>query len=204
MIIKRGDFMIFVNRTMKKLYVAFFVLSITALVAGCGASGSSQTKVGIAPDWVNDDPPEDGFCGIGFAKTMDPSLGYQTAVFRARRDIAAQISAAVTAMLRDYSREAGTINNPAAVKSIESVGMELIDRDLTNARVVKRQQTSDGSWWVKVELGTRAAAKIANDSVVDNEAARFAEWKHADAEKRMEYELQKRKSQSAPTPRSVD
>jgi hypothetical protein len=154
-----------------------------------------------APEWVDELPPEDALWGIGIARLQNESLAQQTAVSRARRDVAGQLSILVQGMLIDYAREAGTLNDSTSIQFIESVSRDLIDANLSGSVPNARNRMSDGTWWVRVALNKADARKAVND-IVDNEAARFADFKAQEALKMLDQKLSE--AEINPTPRSVD
>jgi hypothetical protein len=154
-----------------------------------------------APKWADEMPPEDAFWGIGIARLQNESLAQQTATSRARQDAAGQLSVLVQGMLTDYAREAGTLNDSTSIQFIETVGRDLINANLSGAVPNARERMSDGTWWVRVALNKADAQKAVND-VVDNEAARFAEFKAQEALKMLDQKLAE--ASIKPTPRSED
>ncbi|MCL2805797.1 MAG: LPP20 family lipoprotein [Treponema sp.] len=184
---------------MKKLYVLFIAILAVALVFGCASTPSAPRM--DAPEWVDDLPPEDAFWGIGIAKLQNESLARDTAISRARRDVAAQMSTLVQSMLTDYAREAGTLNNSASIQSIERVTQELVNVNLSGAIPNAQKRMPDGTWWVRVALLKADANRVVNE-VFDNEAARYADFRAAEASRMMQDRIAQ--TESRPTPRSID
>jgi len=168
---------------MKRSYVVLVVLLIAALGTGCPSTPKATQPT--APSWFSELPPEDAFWGIGIAKMTNDSLGLETATTRASRDVARQIGQLVQGLLTDYSREAGLVNNPASVQHIENIGRNLVNANLAGARVNRRERMPDGTWYVRVSLSNGELERVIN-SVYDNEAASFAEWKKDEALKRLD------------------
>jgi hypothetical protein len=185
---------------MKKLNVLFMAAMVSSLVLGCGSSPASAPRMD-APKWVDELPPEDAFWGIGIAKLQNESLAQQTATSRARRDAAGQLSVLVQGMLTDSAREAGTLNDSTSIQFIENVGRDLINANLSGAVPNARERMSDGTWWVRVALNKADAQKAVND-IVDNEAARFADFKAQEALRMLDQKLAE--AVIRPTPRSED
>jgi hypothetical protein len=182
----------------------FFAAAIGAvLLAGCGSTPASPPPPPPlnAPEWVEELPPEDAFWGIGIARLQNESLAQQTATSRARRDVAGQLQILVQGMLTDYAREAGTVNDSTSIQFIESVGRDLVNATLAGAAPNARKRMPDGTWWVRVSIAKADAKKVVND-VIDNEAARFAEFKAQEALKMLDQQLAA--TQSKPSPRSED
>lgn len=192
---------------MKKLNLLFALPLAALLLAACASQPAAQPasaaqKVSTVPDWYeNEVPPEDVFWGIGFAKLADDTTSVDRAGYRARRDVAAQLSAMVQAMLTDYTRTAGTLENSTSLQFIESVGRELINAQLNGAVINKRAHMEDGSWWIRVQF-RKADAKKAITDIIDNEAAQFAEFKAQEALKMLDAQLAN--TQSKPQARGED
>ncbi|MCL2139093.1 MAG: hypothetical protein FWH41_06130 [Treponema sp.] len=178
----------------------FPVMAIIAFGAGCGSNSSSRANAN-KPKWVSELPPKDAFWGIGFAKLQNDNLAMQTAASRARRDVAKQISVHVQEMLADYAKKSGLTDSARSVQSIENIGVELVNLQLTGAVVNARDQMPDGSWWVRVSISKDAAKKEIN-KIVDREMAEFTEFKTKQALEILEIQLDK--TQSRPSPRSED
>ena len=163
---------------MKRSYVLFVALLITALGAGCKSTPSPY------PAWVSELPPGDAFWGIGMAKLTNDALGLETATTRASRDVARQISQLVQGMLIDYAMEAGLANDPVSNMHIENIGRNLVNYSLSGARVNKREKMPDGTWYIRVTITNEELERVVN-TVYNNEAAAFAEWKRDKALERL-------------------
>jgi len=188
---------------MKRFFVLFIALLIAALGAGCSSTPVSQSSAVVSnlPEWFNDSPHEDVFWGIGIAKLQNDGLGLETAASRARRDVAATINALVQAMLTDYAREAGLINDSSSIQSIERIGRDIINTNLSGATPNARTRMQDGTWYVRVVLRKADAKQVIMD-VFDNEAARYADFKAQEALKMLDAQLEK--SQVRSTGRDFD
>ena len=186
---------------MRKLSVLFAALLVVALV-GCASSASPQAApASTAPDWIAELPPEDAFWGIGMAKLQNESLAMETATTRAQRDVARQISASVQALLTDYANESGLQGNSRSVQSIENIGRNLVNMNLSGATPNQRTRMPDGTWYVRVSVKKADAQKTVN-SIVNHEMADFAEFKADQALRMLDSELSK--TQSRPQVRSED
>jgi len=187
---------------MKKNYVLFAVITIAAVVLCTAALGGCATQKNVnVPDWIDELPPQDEFWGIGFAKLQNEGLARETALSRARRDVAAQLSAMAQSMLTDYARESGTLNETASIQSIERVAQELINVNLNGATPSAQKRMDDGTWWIRVTLKKADAQKAVND-VFTTEASRYADFKAGEASRMMQERIAQ--TQSKPTPRSTD
>jgi hypothetical protein len=165
---------------------------IAALVVSCKSAPAPQPQAAATdtPEWFNDFPPEDVIWGIGTAKQSNDSMSMQFAEARARQSIAFQLEAAVKAMLTDYGEDMGSQN---ITNLQESIGQQLAQAKLTGAIPIKRWKAPDGTYWYLVQYSRADAAKYAT-SVVDGEAARYAEYKTSDALARMNAALAESKA----------
>jgi len=184
---------------MKKHYFLFaFIISI-ALVMGCKTLNLSLDNT--VPEWIDELPPEGTIWGIGVAKLQNESLARETATSRARRDVASQLSVLVQSMLTDYAREAGTLQNSTSIQFIESVTRNLIDTNVSGVIPNAQKRMSDGTWWIRVSLSKADAQRLATDAI-ENEAARYAEFKAQEALRMLDAQLSQ--TQSRPTVVSED
>jgi hypothetical protein len=149
------------------------------------------------PEWLNDFPPDDVLWGIGVAKQSSENMSMTMAESRARQNIAFQLSTEVEAMITDYARDAGTINDQASLQLAETVGRQITQTTLSGVSPVKRWKANDGTWWYLVQLKKSDAARIASD-IIDNEAARYAEFKTMEALKMMDAQLAKKNDKPVP------
>ncbi|MDR0663440.1 MAG: LPP20 family lipoprotein [Spirochaetaceae bacterium] len=175
------------------------ILCICALftVFGC----ASKPKTIISPDDPKDvpefvtNPPqsETEIYGFGSARLNNSELARQTAEARARRAIANNLSIQVQGMLTDYAREAGTINNSASLQLVENVGREVINVKLSGVKILKRQLSKSGTWWVLASY-SKDAAKNELANVIENEASRYADFKAKEALKMLDEQLDKQQT----------
>jgi hypothetical protein len=165
------------------------------------ASASAVLPASPTPDWYEEIAPVDVFWGIGEAKLQDPSQAPAVATLRAQRDVAGQLGTLVQSLLTDYYRQAGLINDPAAIQHIESITRGVINQDLSGATVNKRARMTDGASFIRVSLSKSDAVRVINN-VADNEAARYADFKRQEALKMLDAEIAR--TQSKPTVVSAD
>jgi hypothetical protein len=188
---------------MKKLFPITAALILALLAFGCAgqpasAPGASASAPVVLPPWINEVAPEDALWGVGSAKQSSTQMSMTLAETRARADIARQLSTVVEGMITDYTRDAniGTANQ-ATIGLQESINRQLSQAQLTGARRDQLWSAPDGTFWARVVYSKADAAKYAADSiknVVDNEAARYAEFKAMEATKLMDDQLSKYKS----------
>jgi len=185
---------------MKKLSVLFIAMMIMALVVGCKSAPAPAAAAPVltSPAWVAEIPPEDVVYGIGIARLQNPTLAMQTALTRAQREAAMQISTLVRGELTDYANESGLADNPRSMIAIESIGSNLVNMDLSGATIDKREQMPDGTWYVRVSVSKGTINNRVKD-VVNNEMADFAEFRADQAMRRLESQINN--TSTRPTPR---
>ena len=192
---------------MKNLKLLFVVMLVLAMGIGFGVTdvaakgkkdvGTAPVVIPNSPDWISEEAPENAIWGIGFAKLANPSLAQRTAQSRAQRDVASQISVYAAELLTDYASESGLADDARSMIAIENIGKTVTNMQLNGARRQKMQQMSDGTWWVRVEVLKGDALKQVG-SIVNNETANYAEFRAAEALKKLEFEMGSAKS--VPTP----
>jgi hypothetical protein len=126
--------------------------------------------------------------GIGSAKQSSDNLSMTMAEARARQNIAQQLSTLAKGMITDYARDAGTTNNQASLNLAESVSQQLTQATLNGVTPRQRWKAPDGTWWYLVEYKKADAARAAT-GIIDNEAARYAEFKALNSLEAMEKKL---------------
>ena len=175
-----------------------FAVVIVFTITGCGTAKTNATQA-TAPSWVDELPPSDMYWGIGFAKLQNEGLARDTATARARSNVAAQLGVLVQGMLTDYARESGTLNNSASIQSIERIGREIIDMNLTGATPNAQTRMNDGTWWGRVGISKANLQRELND-IFQTEASRYADFKSQEAQRMLDAQL--KQAQSRPTPRA--
>jgi hypothetical protein len=183
---------------MRKFAVVLICL-LAVLFAACGSTSKARTTIQDpnTPEWLNDFPPEDTLWGIGVAKQSSTNIAMTMAESRARQNIAFQLNTEVQAMITDYARDAGTTNNQASLELAETVGRQLTQITLTGVSPLKRWEAPDGTWWYLVGLKKADAARAAA-GIIDNEAARYAEFKAMESLKMMDAKLAEKNDKPVP------
>ena len=182
---------------MKKIFVLFLSIAAVSLVIGCSSAPATKS-----PPWLSQIAPVDVFWGIGAAKLSDDTQALRVAEVRARTNAAEQIGTTVQGMLTDYYNEAGDVNNPRAVRAVESINRSLVNQEVRGATPNERWQAPDGTWWVRVQVSkTDAMASILQ--TVRNESADYAEFRSSQALQQLEYQLRNNPS-SQIAPRTTD
>jgi len=164
---------------MKKNVIVISALLALVLLAGCASGGGEKVKERRdLPDWFLNPPvSEDVIYGLGMAKMSSDSLSRDTAIARARKDVALQVSTRVQSMMTDYAQEAGAEDNTQTINFVESITKQVADVELRNAVTEKVYASVDGNWFAMVSYPkgqfTEDVAKIFSR----NEDAAFAEFK---------------------------
>ena len=190
---------------MKKGIITVLILVLAFMAFGCKSSAAaaivSDTNM---PVWINEQPPEDMLWGIGVSANAQQQMRMTMAEAGARADIARQLSTSVQGMVTDYAREAGGINNTAAMQFQETVNRQITEAELRGAVRELYWTTPDGkTLWVRMKMSKADAAKTAADQIdkaIESEAARYAEFKAMDALKMMDQNL--KKNQTSPIPQT--
>ncbi|MDR1863002.1 MAG: LPP20 family lipoprotein [Treponema sp.] len=190
---------------MKKALVTGLVLLLTLFAAGCGSAPAAAPQAVSDPNmppWINEQAPEDMLWGIGVSSNAAMSLRLTMADSDARADIARQLQTLAQGMVTNYQREAGGIDNTAALGFQESISRQLAQATLQGAvRDISWTTPDNKTLWVRVKMTKADASKsVASEvnKVVESEASRYAEFKAMDAQKMMEAGLDKYSSQPEP------
>jgi hypothetical protein len=172
---------------------------LAVFAAACTSTSKARTTIQDpnTPEWLNDFPPDDTLWGIGTGKQSSEMLSMAMAESRARQNIAFQLNTEVQAMISDYARDAGTIDNQASLQLAETVGRQLTQTTLSGVSPLKRWRANDGTWWYLVHVKKADAAQTVA-GIVDNEAARSAEFKAMEALKMMDTQLAKKNDKPIP------
>jgi len=189
---------------MKKGIFAVLILALAIFAFSCSSSPASPAGVSdpTMPPWVNEQPPEDMLWGIGVSSNAQQQMRLTMADSGARQDIARQLQTLAQGMVTDYSREAGGINNTAAMQFQETVSRQIAQATLTGAVRDVMWTTADGkTLWMRLKMSKADAAKTAADQAqkaIESEAARYAEFKAMDALKMMDQQLEKNPTSPQP------
>ena len=175
---KRGMF------TGRGWLVIGLILCVLAGAAACATADTADNYTpGSAPEWAGEVPPEGVLWGIGSAKLQIESLALQAASTQARREIAEQLNVRVQTMITEYAGEGGTLIR-------ETITREISSADLSGSVINAREQTADGTWWVRVSLPKAEAIKTIS-AAVDRTAASFSEARAQEALKMLDAQLEK-------------
>jgi hypothetical protein len=128
-----------------------------------GACSSAPKTDPNVPSWLNELPPEGELWGIGSARDDDTSLAMQIAEERARLSLSRQIETGVKAMIDSYQHASGSGNASTSVSDIENMSKQLTLVTLRGAEPNRREQTPNGTWWIRVRYPRAAIDKEASD-----------------------------------------
>ena len=174
----------------KNLIFIGSILMLIALLAGC-ASGEKVEERRDLPEWYLNPPvSEDVIYGLGQAKMSSDSLSRDTAIARARKDVAFQVSTRVQSMMTDYAQEAGADGNSQAITFVESITKQVADVELNGAVTEKVYAAVDGNWYAMVSYPKNAMTEEVADIFARNEDAAFAEFKADQALEMLEASLE--------------
>jgi hypothetical protein len=167
--------------------------SSSGTVSASVSSGSSSAPVrqeravqGSVPDFVRQairNSPEDSLVAAGTSRLRDMGLAKQRAEVLARGEIARNLQALSSSMIRDYA--AASEADPSAELSItEALNTALARQTLTGASIVD-YDVIDGTTWVVVEMPKTAQKTVINQAA---SAAKLSPaWSASlNAEERME------------------
>jgi len=174
---------------------------ILALLAGCASGGDKVKERRDLPEWFLNPPVSDEVVyGLGMAKLSSDSLSRDTAIARARRDVAQQVSTRVQSMMTDYAQEAGAEGNSQTVNLVESITKQVADVELRNSTTEKVYAAVDGNWYAMVSYPKSEMGKDVAEVFSRNEDAMFAEFKADQALKMLEASIAEEPLQSSVTP----
>ena len=184
---------------MKKVTV---VMLIAALVfMGCASKPVAVSDPDMPP-WINEQPPEGTLWGIGVYSNIQQNMRLTMADSAARQDLARQLQVLAQGMVTDYAREAGGIDNTAAMQFQESVSRQIAQANIQGAVRDLVWTTADKkTLWMRLKLSKEDAAKTAAaeaQKAIESEAARYAEFKAMDALKMMDQQLEKNSTSPQP------
>lgn len=180
---------------MKKTGIVLSILTIVMLAASCVSAPPAQTaeeppkRRDLPQFFLNPPVYEDQIVGLGMAKMSSDSVSRQTAVARARTDIAFQMNTRVEAMMTDYFQEAGSGDDTQAIQFVESISKQIANIDLKNAKTVEVYPAEDGTWYAMVTFPIRELVTEVDNMFQRNETAAFAEFKADEAARRLEASL---------------
>ncbi len=187
-----------------------FILGLV-LMTGCATSGrdTGQAPGGTAqsvkarrdlPDWFMNPPvSQDVIYGLGMAKLSSDSLSRDTAIARARKDIAVQVSSRVQTAMTDYAQQAGAEGKSQTINFVESITKQVANVNLKNTITEKVYPAEDGNWFAMVSYPKNQAEEEVAAIFKRNEEAAFAEFKADEALKMLDASINANPLKSAAT-----
>lgn len=166
-----------------------------AFLAACASTSGSSVPKG-APDFVLNPPQSDTVIyGVGYAKLATTNMGLTMAETRARAAVARELGTVVKQMIDDYAADASEVsgNKGEAEAFAQSVSRSLSGADVKGAKVIRREQTDDGTWWVLVSYDKTAAEKDAL-AQLNKDKVNYAAFKNWNAQRDMDAAFDKLKS----------
>ncbi|MDR1909645.1 MAG: LPP20 family lipoprotein [Spirochaetaceae bacterium] len=155
---------------MKKFTLLLAAAAVLLALSGCGSAPASAASapVGDLPDFVLNPPiAEDAIYGVGAARMQTAQASLTMAESRARVSLAQQINTRVQNMITDHmSGSEGS--NLAMTNFQESISRSLAQATLSGAQIIRRQQTSDGTYWALASIPTSAAKQQAIAIIGEN------------------------------------
>ncbi|HKJ69213.1 MAG TPA: LPP20 family lipoprotein [bacterium] len=150
------------RKTQITLAVSVMMLFLGMAMISCGSA---------VPGWYRTPPEaEDAIYGVGMAAKQNPTLARQTAIARARQDVAGQVSVRVSSMLKDFMQESGVGENAQALEFTQSVTKQVTDVALKGAKVKEVRITDDGTMYALVEYPLAALGEAALSEAQRQEA----------------------------------
>ena len=184
---------------MKKTGIVLSILTLAMLLASCTSAPPPAAAAPAAEEpparrdlpqfFLNPPVFEDQIVGLGMAKMSSDSVSRQTAVARARTDIAFQMDTRVESMLTDYFQEAGSGDDTQSITFVESISKQITNIDLQNAKTVEVYAAVDGNWFAMVTYPIRNLVTEVENLFARNETAAFAEFKADEALRRLDASL---------------
>ncbi|OQY35658.1 MAG: hypothetical protein B6241_00255 [Spirochaetaceae bacterium 4572_59] len=171
----------------RNLIIIGSLLMIFAMMAGCASTASEPEQRRDLPEWYLNPPvAEDVIYGLGQAKMSTDSLSRDTAISRARTDIAKQVNTRVQNVMTDYAQQAGEGENAQFISMVETITKQISDVELKGAVTEKVYAAVDGNWYAMVSYPKTEITDAVEDIFVRNEEAAFAEFKSDQALKMLE------------------
>lgn len=202
---------------MKKFFgfvsVAVFVLS---MVMGCASKSAEASTApssrsaasvpartasvptapavhGRVPDFVRRwlrEAPEGALVGVGMARHGTDSLSKTAATTRARRGLAQQLNSLFLGMIQDF--ESGSeADRTAVVQYTDAVSRDLLQANLSGAKIFDFDYTDDGTCYVMVVYNKADVERIINDQMAAEKKLAPARMAAYDALSRMDAAFEK-------------
>jgi hypothetical protein len=180
----------------------FLVCVLTAALlaggfVGCASdTGAVKKYTGPVPKWFMNLPKDDNVIyGVGTANLATVNMSSTMAEQRAFVSLARKISVVSKSMIEDYIADSSEVSGKRSdVEAFaQNVSRTLSEAKIVGAKVVKQEQTKDGSWWVLVSYDKKDAERLALDTI-NKEKLNYAQTKNWDAQKNMDEAFAKQKN----------
>jgi hypothetical protein len=182
---------------MKKLLVLALIAALAGL-ASCRSQKQEEMINGL-PSFVSNPPvADDALCGVGFGKQSTFEMSRTIAMTNARADIARQIETTIQATVVSYAQESGVDNTSQAITFAETVTREMTNTTLSGVVPVRLVPDKEGGVWVLLSYSRDNLRQAAETAFVRHEDAAFAEFKAAEALRRLDQQMADHPPQSQP------
>jgi isochorismate synthase EntC len=159
------------------------------------------------PEWFLNQPKADGtIFAVGVAKKQNPQLARDTAIARARNEIARVIKVKVSTMTKDFLEEAGTGNSSQSLEFTQIVSKQISDNVISGSQVdkVKIDKTTDpDTYYALVKLDLKDLAKSVDDIMKSNAVA-YSKLSANKAFEELADEIKKMKASEIDTPKIIN
>lgn len=149
------------------------------------------------PEWFLNQPKAEGVIyAVGVAKKQNPQLARDTAIARARSEIARVIQVKVSTMTKDFLEEAGAGDNAQSTEFTQIVSKQIADNVISGSQVEKVQvdtSTTPNTFYVLVRLDLKDMAG-AIDQIIKSNAAAYSKLSANKAFEELSKELKDMKS----------
>jgi hypothetical protein len=150
------------------------------------------------PEWfLNQPKADDAIFAVGVAQKQNPQLARDTAIARARNEIARVIKVKVSTMTKDFLEEAGTGNSSQSLEFTQIVSKQISDNVISGSQVdkVKVDKTTEpNTFYALVKLDLKDLAKSI-DEIVKSNANAYSKLSANKAFEELADEIKKLKSE---------
>ncbi|MFD2230676.1 hypothetical protein [Alkalimarinus sediminis] len=173
--------------------------TVMGFVAGCSTTSEApdpmlglnvepcvfESTTKEAPEWVCSGYLEGKFTATGMFPPSPASrnLRFNTAVQRARTELARKLNVTLTGALEDYERTTGQGKNATVDLVVENLSQSKTQVSLNGTRTYTSVTGPDGSLYVLVGMDEEIAARNINKIVQSSYRNQEAQWQSAEADK---------------------
>ena len=191
---------------MKKLFAVpvIFLAACVLFSTGCATGGRGVEKRKKTtfdrqgrPSWYLNPPLLDTMVyGVGSAKLSNMNLARNTAVSRARDDIARQIEVLVESAFMDYAQESGTEKDTEFLQFVESVSTQVAKVTLKGSRAEEIVEARDGTIYALVQLPTAVLLDDASGEFSQSAKSAYKTYDPEEATKWLEVQITENPTQA--------